>query len=69
MDNEDGNRLAELRARLHNSKTQRNDLGCKEEVDDTGLHIERVLLERGHRVRGALVLLLLDDGVDDAGAM
>lgn len=30
----DGDRLAELRARLHDPQAQRDDLGSKEEIDD-----------------------------------
>lgn len=33
---EDGDRLRELRARLHDSQTQRDDLRRQEEVDDLG---------------------------------
>lgn len=43
LDNEDGNRLAELRARLHDAKTQRDDFGREEEVDDVG----RIILHQG----------------------
>ena len=32
--NEDGHRLAQLRARLHNAKAERDDLGSEKEVDD-----------------------------------
>jgi len=34
--NEYSNRLAKLRARLHDSKAERDDFGREEEVDDVG---------------------------------
>jgi hypothetical protein len=36
LDNEDCDSLAELRASLHDTKAERDDLGCQEEVDDLG---------------------------------
>ncbi len=42
LHNKDCHRLAELRSRLHDSKTKRNDLGCKEEVDD----VRRIILHQ-----------------------
>lgn len=43
LDDEDGNGLAQLRAGLHNSKTEGDDLGRQEEVDDFG----GVVLDQG----------------------
>lgn len=43
MNDEDGDGLAELRARLHYAQTERNDLGSEQKVDDLG----RVVLDQG----------------------
>lgn len=43
LHNEDGDGLAELRARLHDAQTERNDLGGQQEVDDLG----GVILDKG----------------------
>lgn len=43
LHDEDGDGLAELRARLHDAQTERNDLGGQQEVDDLG----RVVLDKG----------------------
>lgn len=42
LDNENRHRLAELGPRLHDAKTQRNDLGGQQEVD----HLSRVILNQ-----------------------
>lgn len=42
LHDEDGDSLAELRAGLHNSQTERNNLGGQQEVDDLG----RVVLDK-----------------------
>jgi len=42
LDNEDGDRLAELRTRLHDPKAKRNDLSGEKEVDDLG----RIILDQ-----------------------
>lgn len=34
LNNEDGDGLAQLRSSLHDTKTERNDLGSKQEVDN-----------------------------------
>lgn len=36
LDDEDGNSLAELRTGLHDTQTERNDLGGQKKVDDVG---------------------------------
>lgn len=41
LHNEDGHRLAKLRASLHDAKTKRDDLGGEEEVD----HIRRIVFD------------------------
>lgn len=43
LHDEDGDGLAELRARLHDAQTERNDLSGQQEVDDLG----RVVLDKG----------------------
>ena len=43
LDNEDGHRFAQLRARLHDSKAQRYDFRGQEEVD----HVRRIVLDEG----------------------
>ena len=43
LHDEDGHRLAQLRARLHDAKAQRDDLGGQQKVDDLG----RVVLDQG----------------------
>lgn len=42
LDDEDGNRLAELRPGLHNPQAEGNDLGREKEVDDLG----RIILDK-----------------------
>lgn len=42
LDDENGHSLAELRARLHDAQTERNDLGREQEVDD----FRRVVLDK-----------------------
>jgi hypothetical protein len=42
LHDEDGDSLAELRPGLHNTQTERNDLGGQQEVDDLG----RVVLDK-----------------------
>ena len=41
LHNKDGHRLGQLRARLHNTKTEWDDLGGQQKVDDLG----RVILD------------------------
>jgi hypothetical protein len=43
LNDEDGDRLAQFRTCLHNSKAERDDFGSKEEVDNLG----RVILDQG----------------------
>lgn len=49
LDDEDGDRFGQLRARLHDAKAEGDDLGRQEEVDDGGVI---VLLESGGVARG-----------------
>jgi hypothetical protein len=50
LDDENGNGLGEFGSSLHNAEAKRDDLGCKEEVDD----LAGVVLDKGanHTERG-----------------